>query len=97
MLKIDYIVSLGSISDPSIIVQPSRHQVDVALKQHYNTQVYFGPFTDLLDLMYSIDFMIEGPAPVLEDIEIIESNLCDIWAQNSSKYWLKYFEIITSD
>lgn len=86
MLKIDYAVSLRNISDPTVVVQPSHHQVDVALKQHYNTQVYFGPSAGLVDLMYSVDFMIEGPVPVREDIEIIESNLCDVWAQNSSKY-----------
>ena len=49
-----------------------------------------------MELQYGFDFMIEGPRLTMEELAVIEDNLCNIWTQNSSELFARHFVLFTS-
>lgn len=84
MLRVNYKLQLDFLNGPVAVRQPGLSQLEVALRRRYDTRVYRGDVSHLIDLRYSFDFMIEGPRPTPEDLARMENILCEVWMTNSS-------------
>ena len=87
-MEVKYRIMLNDTTvDKSKLRQPSPHQFDAAFQSRYHSKLYHGNTTGLVPLEYGFSFMVEGACRTPEEIKIMESALCGVWATNTSKRW----------
>ena len=82
---ISYTVAIYNATNLGTVVIPGKNDQTKALRMFYNTRLYTGPTSQLMDLSYSFSFMIEGPKPNPVQMFSIELKLCEIWAYHTSE------------